>query len=220
MTTAEEKKEPSVDEAFGKLFKGRTAVKTNRFKYQIQELEASLEQIEEALGKKKKGRIRLTEWIRSLVAWRLEGRARATVEDKAQAIRDQIEAFKKTGEIKGWLTPLTELETRATQAEYSKIRIYLMREMGGQELTEDAKTAEKQAIDLVVDQHYQTKRLEYALKKEDKDKEGNFVRFFSRAGAIDLSPLITGEIMAQYEIEFTLSMDELKKSLAPTTKDS
>ncbi len=217
---AEEKKEASVDEAFGKLFKGRSAVKTNRFKYQLQALEENLEKLDRALGTKKRGRVRLTEWIRSLVAWRLEGKARATLEDQAQAVRDQIEAYKKAGEIKGWLTPLTELETRACQAEYSKIRIYLLREMGGKELTESAKIAEKQAIDLVVDQHYQTKRLEYALKAEKKDDEGSWVRFFTSQEAIDLSPLIIGEIMAQYEVEFTLAMEELKKSLAPTTTNS
>ncbi len=137
-------------------------------------------------------------------------------------VLEQAVAILENDWIDGELTPLTETEVWSVRAHFTKMGLYLNKQLvqGGEGA--DRKLADesaRKAIDLIGNQFWISKWIAFSLKRKRLD--GELTAYWpDNECPADVEPGTIAQLYGWYTEAFTLTEAELGKSAAPTASKS
>ena len=120
--------------------------------------------------------------------------------------------------IEGELTPLSEAEVWGVRAHYTHMEIFLRKQMRQEETTPEKKAANEaaeQAANIIGTQVWMSKWIGYSLKR--KTAQGLEPYWTNNEVPAEVEAKTIAQLFNLYHAAFTLTDDELKKSVAPKT---
>lgn len=196
----------ATNEVLGKLTREGAPITFDRYRYEIEDLEAQLEAIEAA---RKSGKVKLISRV-----------LRRPIDKRAEGLREAIGALRKEGRIEGVLTQLKEKDVWECRTRYTVKRLYHQR-LADKELLEDKDymAAHAEGVDVVGVAVLLAAQVTCSLKKKDK-VNGEWVRMFTFDEISEMDPKLHAEIWSVYRDHLMVTQAELKKSSASTTATS
>lgn len=191
------------NEVLGKLTREGAPITFDRFRYEMEDLEAQIEGLNEA---RKRGKVRL-----------LSRMVRRPIEKRAEGLREAIGLLRKKGKVEGMLTQLTERDVWECRVRYTTKRLYHQRLAEKDQLEDKAyMAAHQESVDTIGAAVLLASQVTCALKKKDKVND-QWVRMFTFEDISAMDPRLHAEIWSVYRDHLMVTQAELKKSSASTT---
>lgn len=189
---------------FRKLTRESVPVKILRNPFQLTQVRADLERMRKAIEAKAFDSV--------LAFFRKRSTYDAPIETQIKAL-EMREAELAKSEIEAVLTPLTEAETWEARVEFGAIYNTLLKK--AESYQGAAKEAFKDEVEKTSRNIWVAKWIEIALKKPQQ-VDGKWVRYAAPGEGLGIDPPTLDWLFNFYHDSFTLTADELKKSVAPT----